>query len=303
MLQTLLTNRGKADKSEIAKVLLSHDRSQTEYYEQVVNNMVGKVLRNHGIVKKHGSEYEVVDHDQLTPSEKDELVELCQAKLDDFLGQRGNSVYQHRSRHREAVSGSMRYRMLMRAKHRCELCGISANDRALDIDHIVPKSKGGADTESNFQVLCSLCNQNKNNTDDTDFRDWSSFYNARDADCLFCNEAEGRSIGSNELALAFEDAYAVTVGHTLIIPRRHVADYFDLEQPELNAIQQLMRSRRRKLISSDPSITGFNVGINAGRAAGQTMFHCHVHLIPRRDGDVENPRGGVRGVIPSKQSY
>jgi len=89
----------------------------------------------------------------------------------------------------------------------------------------------------------------------------------------------------------------------LAIPRRHVADYFDVRQPERNAIQRLLEEERARLHERDPAIAGFNVGINAGEAAGQTVFHCHVHLIPRRVGDVENPRGGVRGVVPGKQDF
>jgi diadenosine tetraphosphate (Ap4A) HIT family hydrolase len=89
----------------------------------------------------------------------------------------------------------------------------------------------------------------------------------------------------------------------LIIPKRHVSDYFDLFQPERNAMQALMEQQRNLILQSDPSVTAFNVGINAGADAGQTIFHCHMHLIPRRKGDVEEPRGGVRGVIPAKQKY
>ena len=100
-----------------------------------------------------------------------------------------------------------------------------------------------------------------------------------------------------------EDAFPVTPNHTLIIPKRHVSDYFDLYQPELNAIHLMLNARRQTVLENDPTITGFNVGINAGSSAGQTIFHVHVHLIPRRDGDVNNPRGGVRGVVANKQIY
>jgi diadenosine tetraphosphate (Ap4A) HIT family hydrolase len=82
-----------------------------------------------------------------------------------------------------------------------------------------------------------------------------------------------------------------------------VADYFDLYQPELNAIQSLLAEQKTLIQSEDASVTSFNVGVNAGADAGQTIFHVHVHLIPRRSGDVEEPRGGVRGVIPAKQAY
>ena len=82
-----------------------------------------------------------------------------------------------------------------------------------------------------------------------------------------------------------------------------VADYFDLRMPERNAIEDLLRNRRDALLSKDDSVVGFNVGINVGESAGQTIFHCHIHLIPRRKGDMENPRGGVRHVIPVKGTY
>ena len=110
-------------------------------------------------------------------------------------------------------------------------------------------------------------------------------------------------IAENELAYAIRDGFPVTELHTLVIPKRHVADYFDLHQPELNAINQLLQELKSDIVREDPEVTGFNIGINAGESAGQTVMHCHVHLIPRRKGDVEEPRGGVRGVIPSRQSY
>jgi diadenosine tetraphosphate (Ap4A) HIT family hydrolase len=95
----------------------------------------------------------------------------------------------------------------------------------------------------------------------------------------------------------------VTEGHTLFIPKRHNLDYFSLEQEEVLAINQLMDSHRQLLQKEDPTIDGFNIGMNCGETAGQTIFHCHVHLIPRRKGDVENPRGGVRHIIAGKGFY
>ena len=90
---------------------------------------------------------------------------------------------------------------------------------------------------------------------------------------------------------------------TLFIPKRHAQTFFDLYQPEINAIHQLMKQRREEIMLLDPAVTGFNIGMNCGKDAGQSVMHCHVHLIPRRKGDVEEPKGGVRGVIPAKQKY
>ena len=112
-----------------------------------------------------------------------------------------------------------------------------------------------------------------------------------------------RVIDENELAYVVEDAFPITQGHRLVIPKRHVSDYFDLGQAEVNAVNQLLGKHKSILETDDPSVSGFNVGINCSADAGQTIFHCHVHLIPRRQGDVEEPRGGIRHLIPGKGSY
>ena len=121
---------------------------------------------------------------------------------------------------------------------------------------------------------------------------------------MFCSlECSGRVLLENELALCIADAYPVTPGHSLVIPRRHVADGLALHQPEWNAVVELLKQRREQLSAQDASISGWNVGLNSGEAAGQTVFHAHWHLIPRREGDCEEPRGGVRGVIAGRQGY
>ena len=91
--------------------------------------------------------------------------------------------------------------------------------------------------------------------------------------------------------------------HSLVISKRHAATFFDLFEPERRAINQLLDELRAEIIKKDSSVSGFNIGMNSGDAAGQTISHAHVHLIPRRHGDVEDPRGGVRGVIPGKAVY
>ena len=128
------------------------------------------------------------------------------------------------------------------------------------------------------------------------------------SDCLFCdiqrnaNECN-RIIAENNLAYAIRDGFAVTEGHTLFIPKRHIADYFGLVPAEVLAINLLMAEQKQLLQHADLKIDGFNIGMNCGETAGQTIFHCHVHLIPRRKGDVENPRGGVRHIIAGKGFY
>ena len=123
------------------------------------------------------------------------------------------------------------------------------------------------------------------------------------SDCLFCTLSLDRVVLQNGLAFAIRDGFPVTAGHTLVIPKRHVEDYFGLTRDELVACDELLHQLRTATLEADPCVQGFNIGMNAGAVAGQTIFHCHIHLIPRRAGDVESPRGGVRHVIPGKGHY
>lgn len=307
MLKVLLQNGGAATVEQVAAGLLSYDQSQIEYYGIRTKNMVGKVLTQNGIVEPIKSGRSTVGYrlksDRLSEARRASLVALCDERLQAFVGKRGEAIWRHRGAGREYLPGSIRYQVLKRAKYRCELCGAHEDQIALHVDHIIPKARGGSDDLSNFQALCMTCNTNKRDTDDADFRNIADSYKHRAADCLFCDMTDQRKIAENELCYAVRDGFPVTQLHTLVIPKRHVADYFDLYQPERNAMESLLHEERKRILQADTSVTGFNVGMNAGESAGQTIFHVHVHLIPRRDGDVEEPRGGVRGVIPGKQSY
>ena len=121
--------------------------------------------------------------------------------------------------------------------------------------------------------------------------------------CPFCSLDTERVLEFNEHAVAFRDGYPVTELHTLVIPKRHVTTYFELTEDERKSIHTLLESQRAKIMAEDDTVEGFNIGWNCGEAAGQTVFHAHVHLIPRRKGDVENPRGGVRHIIDGKGEY
>ncbi len=307
MIKTLLQSGGEATTEEIATSLLAYDQSQMEYYTLRTKAMVGKVLTNNGVVEPIKDGRQIIGY-RLTETTHTEahraaLQAMCDEAIDAYISKRGEAIWGHRGPDSGYVSGSIRYNVLKRAKHRCELCGGHEDQVALHVDHIIPRSMGGRDDISNFQALCMTCNTNKRNTDDTDFRGVVDSYSDREAGCIFCDLGAGRIIAENELCFAIRDAFPVTEHHTLVIPKRHVADYFDLHQPERNAIEAMLHEQRQLILEQDNTVTGFNVGINAGASAGQTVFHVHVHLIPRRDGDVVDPRGGVRGVIPSKQRY
>ena len=303
MLIELLGNHGHASVNQIARSLLLEDRSQIEYYEHITRNMVGRVLtRNRGVTRKDGDVYSLNGFPELSAREIDDLIQQCLDRMTSFLGKRGDA-WSHRRRASGYISGTLRYEILKRAKFRCELCGISADKKALEVDHIIPRAQKGSDDESNLQALCYSCNSMKRDRDATDFRGIAESYGYRETGCIFCEPDPDLVIAENELCYARKDGYPVTESHTLIIPKRHVPDYFALHQPEINAIHRMIQERKAFLEGSDDSITGFNVGVNSGTSAGQTIGHAHVHLIPRRDGDIDDPRGGVRGVIPEMQNY
>ena len=122
-------------------------------------------------------------------------------------------------------------------------------------------------------------------------------------DCLFCKIEKSKIVSENDFFIVVRDNYPVTELHTLIISKRHTASYFELEDSEKISLIKTLDKQKNLLLQNDSTIKGFNIGINDGVEAGQTIMHFHAHLIPRRTGDVQNPRGGIRGVIPEKQNY
>ena len=121
--------------------------------------------------------------------------------------------------------------------------------------------------------------------------------------CIFCDTQRQKIIFENKLIYATYDSYPVSKFHSLIIPKRHIDNYFKLSKEELISINQIIHKIKNEIDSKDKSVKGFNIGTNSGKVAGQTIMHCHIHLIPRRKDDIVNPQGGVRAVIPSKQHY
>ena len=121
--------------------------------------------------------------------------------------------------------------------------------------------------------------------------------------CLFCNISKNEFIFENVLAFASYDSYTVSKHHCLIIPKRHIKDFFDLTEAELIACNSIISLTKNEILKKDKTVKGFNLGTNIGKVSGQSIFHCHFHLIPRRKKDVDNPQGGVRSVFPNKQHY
>ena len=122
-------------------------------------------------------------------------------------------------------------------------------------------------------------------------------------ECIFCELDETHEvIYKGKVWTAIMDGFPVSEGHTLLIPNRHVETYFDLTTFEMMSLNLAIKNVK-EILDNRYHPDGYNIGMNCGEAAGQTVMHCHVHIIPRYKGDVENPRGGVRGVIPNKKEY
>ena len=121
--------------------------------------------------------------------------------------------------------------------------------------------------------------------------------------CIFCKIKKEELLFENDLAYASTDSYPVSKFHSLIVTKRHVENYFELTTEEIQACNELILKTKENILKEDTTVKGFNIGTNAGKVSGQSIMHCHIHLIPRREGDVENPQGGIRSVIPNKQHY
>lgn len=301
LIRSLVDTGGTATVRQLATIFLSQDESQIIYYERRLKEMPIKVLSKHGIITKQ-DDLVILNVDKLDYSQKAELKRICEEKMQGYIAKRGLGIWDYRLLDGDLVPGSLRFRVLKDSKGRCALCGATKKESVLDVDHIIPRSRRGQTVYENLQVLCAKCNRSKGNKDQTDFRnDLSADYKD---DCIFCKAPHSRDIIlTNDFCIAFLDNYPVTKGHTLIVPQRHISDYFEMSQVEQRAANDLLRYRQNQLLNQDKSIKGFNIGVNCGETAGQTIEHCHIHLIPRRAGDTLNPRGGVRGVIPDKMSY
>lgn len=302
VIRTLLENDGVSSIRNIAREFLSYDEAQVEFYIKIAKNYPKATLLKHGIIdtSKQGYFQLNLDFEDLTENQTNELIEICNEKIREYVGKYKGIIGDYRYNPEDLSSKSIRYLVLKLAKGHCALCGVSIKDRPIDVDHIIPRSQGGSNDLSNLQALCDRCNRAKRNRDATDFRHLGE--DTHDANCPFCNLGT-RIIQNYNSADCIFDNFPVTDKHSLIIPKRHIATVTDLSMAELNDVFFLSKKIKSELRLIDSKIEGFNIGFNEGEAAGQTIPHVHLHLIPRRIGDIENPRGGIRAVIPERADY
>lgn len=250
MIRTILDGGGAATRRQIAAAISAADLSQLEYYEQVVSRYPGPVLRRRGIVELERGVYRFAgDYRRLDEWERAELRAVCDMRVAEFVAKRQDRIWAHRASNSDPVPGTLRWQVISRALGRCEACGISSAERALEVDHIVPRARGGSNEIWNLQALCSTCNAQKSDREAVDFRAAHEHAGDRHADCLVCHAPVYEDL-QNELALV-----SAGDGRPIVSPRRHGVTYIDLWQTEVNAIRQLERALHERRPSSPAMVS------------------------------------------------
>ena len=303
LIRMLVESGGESTLRDLALRFVTFNEAELRQMEATLKKMPVQVLSKRGWVERDGNTVKLkVPIKDLR--ERSLVIGACEKRLHEHIAARGEKIWDYRWLD-DPVGGSLRFEILASGNNRCALCGITSRERPLDVDHIIPLSKGGKTTRENLQILCSKCNRAKGNRNDEDFRPRQvAEPEAHYGKCVFCDKPTASEFPAElEHARVVWDAYPVSKWHALVVPKVHATAFEDLPQLAWRDMQILTQRTQAWIQQQDPSATAFNIGMNLGQAAGQTVAHLHLHLIPRRAGDVPAPRGGIRGVIPGKQSY
>lgn len=205
LVRALIDAGGVATVRQLAQVFLAQDESQLLYYEKRIKEMPLRVLRRHEVITSDG-QLVSLNTKNLTLEQKAHIRMICEQRLQSFVQKRGIGIWDYRLLDEEPIPDSLRFLVLKAAGGRCQLCGIAAKDRPLDVDHIIPRSRGGKTELANLQALCSKCNRSKRNQDETDFRSWP--HPSADPDCVFCGpDMVPKAVEKNGSVFAIEDKY------------------------------------------------------------------------------------------------
>lgn len=277
LIRALIEAGGAATVRQLAQVFLAEDESQLQFYERRIREMPLRVLSKHGVVAREG-ELIRLNAPPLDFRQRARLKLLCEQRLQRFLEQRGLALWDYRLLEIDPVPDNLRFQVLKDGGGRCALCGATKEERPLDVDHIIPRSRRGTNDRSNLQVLCSKCNRTKGNQDTTDYRGMPI---ESDPGCTLCPpEQTRRTVAEHGSVVAIEVLESVATGHHLVLPRRHTQDYFSMTRQERVDADDLLRVLRGQIQERDRTVVGFKIEVRCGEAAGQTIPHASAHLIP-----------------------
>lgn len=283
MIKTLLESGNKATAEDVARGFLNEDKAQLEYYTLIAKRWPKITLKKHNVIsyyREGGKGIFRLLLDGATPAQKKRLVEMCDLRINEYVDKTLRPPWYDRRGTREHIPGQLRYDVLAKSGGVCVACGVSAQQRALEVDHIVPVSMGGPTNISNLQALCYKCNVQKKDRDKTDFIRILNRLKYRNPKCSLC--MSNGHVLNNHMAFAVRDRKPMTDLHSLVLPRRHVGSFFDLIPAEKTLCLELVDSVKTQIQESDRAVTGFNVRFDAGRMAGPMTEHCQIHVIPRR---------------------
>ena len=285
MIKTLLEQNNTATAEDIARGFLNEDKAQLEYYTLIAKRWPSITLRRHNVVsytREDGRGVFRLLLDGASHDQRRRLVELCELRLSEYIDRTLRLPWYNRRGSREHIPGRLRYDVLAKSGGVCVACGVSAQERALEVDHIVPVNMGGPNDISNLQALCYKCNAQKRDRDKTDFVRVLNRLKYRNPKCSLC--MAGGHVLDNHMAFAVREAKPTAELHSLVLPRRHVGSFFELIPAEKTLCLDLVDSVKTQIQDSDRTVTGFNVAFDAGRTAGPMTEHCQIHVIPRRAG-------------------
>ena len=283
MIEKLLENGGTASAHSLAAEFLRTDYAQLDYYIYIVNRWPRTTLKKHGVITESGrgnrNRMFTLTASGLTEGQREDLVASCRHRLNEYKMRKGIPPHGDGPHSPKAVNGSMRYRVLAKSGARCVACGVSSLERAIEVDHIVPRSKGGSDELSNLQALCYKCNSQKRDRDDLDFLQEINRKAFGHKKCFLCKQPKMKM--QNFLAGAARIRHPHGKSHVVIIPKRHLPNYFELRPPERAMMNDLLEAH---LAEEDPgagSARNFSLELETSTSMDR-LRHCAIHVVPIR---------------------
>ncbi len=282
MIEKMLRNGGTVSAWGAAREFLRNDYAQLEYYIHIVNRWPRRTLKKHGVITESGigdrNRMFTLTASGLTKRQRENLVASCRHRLNEYKMRKGIPPHGDGPHSPKAVSGSMRYKVLAKSGGRCVACGVSSLERAIEVDHIVPRSKGGPDELSNLQALCYKCNSQKRDRDDLDFLQEINRKAFGHKGCRWCKREMKMQ---NFLAGAAQVKRTRYGQHVVIVPKRHMPNYFELRPPERAMMIDLLEAHLAEEYPEARSASDFSLELETSASVDESR-HCAIHVVPIR---------------------